>query len=202
MVGDHDESPNGDAEQDRGNDVPQLEQPEVRQAEMQIVEVVRSDTGALVPAELLVGVVQPPRGEERHQPDGQEPQDQREDHGLGPRPLEVPDPRLEPIRVRLRPLLETRWNQPQRKLHPFGPSRGDAGGLYRRPSERLKHPGEGAGGDGVEPENDRAAGARRARYGGGLVKAFTSIASTMAPAQGVCNPIDPATDLEGPIPLS
>src|SRR5206468_2700642 len=107
MVGDHDETPKGDAEQDHRDDVSSLE----------LEELERRRARALVPAELLVGEVQKPGRDKGDGPDGHEPQDQGGHHRLGPGPLEVPDERLEALDVGPGSLLESPGNETDRELH-------------------------------------------------------------------------------------
>src|SRR5439155_25014815 len=159
----------GDAEQDHGNQVAGLE----------LEELEGGRTGALVPTELLVREVEPPGGDERDQPHGQEPQDQRNHDRFGPCPLEVPDEGLETLDLRPGPLLESSRNQSDCELHRSRPSRGDPAGLYRQ-ALPLKRSVARAGGQPV-------------RSGGRLVKAFTSIESTMPRGRGLCNLVGPRT---------
>src|SRR5262245_8024881 len=68
-VGDHDEPADRDAEQDHGDEVPELELPELQVA----------GARALAPVELLVGQVEPERGDHPHEQDGQEPEGHGDD---------------------------------------------------------------------------------------------------------------------------
>src|SRR6266536_2813640 len=112
MVGDHDETPKGDAEQDDRDHVSKLELDPLQRA--------RAGTGA--PPKLLVGEVQPPGGQEPYQADGQEPQGERGHHRLRPGPFEVSDESLEPENSWLGPLLHALRYEPGGKLHAEGPS--------------------------------------------------------------------------------
>src|SRR5262245_10330512 len=129
------------AVQGAGDDVAELEQPE-----------------AAPPAD-GVGLVQPPRRDDRQERDADEPGDEREEHRLGPGPLEVPDERLKPPYQGLGSLGD---RDPRGDLRQRGVDR-DAAGLYRRASAALKH-----------PPLDRADKARGRPFEP-LVNAFTSI---------------------------
>src|SRR5439155_14126447 len=95
-VGNHYEAAERDAEQDDRYQVAQLELPELQ---------VRW-TRALPPPELLVGEVQPPRGNHAQEKHGQKHDDQRGDDCLGPRPLELLDGLLEALHARRGALLQ------------------------------------------------------------------------------------------------
>src|SRR5213593_1190061 len=97
MVGDHDETPKGEAEQDDRDHVAKLE----------LDPLHRARAGTRAPPELLVGEVQPPGGQQPDQADGQEPQGERGDHRLRPGPFEVSDESLEADNSWLGPFLHT-----------------------------------------------------------------------------------------------
>src|SRR5947207_1750818 len=82
IVGDRDQESEGSAEQQGGDGVPELEQPEPT-----VLEPADPAHTGIAPSERLIGEVQPVRGDDHDQHHGEEPQEHGDQHGLGPGPF-------------------------------------------------------------------------------------------------------------------
>src|SRR6266567_9320695 len=90
IVGDHDEHAERSAEQDRRDDVADLEQPEPAVLAEDVMEQAGGTQLGGAPPEGLVGEVEPERRDDHDQGDADEPEHERPHNGLRPGPFVVP----------------------------------------------------------------------------------------------------------------